>query len=190
MHDGNLRYALLGLLACHDQGAHGYRLKREAEALCEHGWQVNYGRVYRALDALERAGDVDARSEVQNRRPNKRIYRLTEKGRGTVRTWLADPPCAAAYPLRDELALKLCLIGDADLGTAAELVGRHRSACIEKLERLTRRRAVLRHAGLGRSVGELVADASQTRIRAELAWLERLERQLIRSSGSTSPKPS
>ncbi|MEE8311717.1 MAG: helix-turn-helix transcriptional regulator [Candidatus Binatia bacterium] len=180
MHDGNLHYALLGLLACHEQGAHGYRLKNEAEALCENDRQVNYGRVYRALDALERSGDINGRAEIQNGRPNRKIYRLTGKGHDTVRTWLAGPASGPAYPLRDELALKLCLLGNADLSEVAELVGRHRTECIERLERLTRQRSVLRRAGLDRTVGELVADAAETRIRAELGWLEQLARRFIR----------
>jgi DNA-binding PadR family transcriptional regulator len=193
MKDGNLSYALLGLLACHEGGAHGYRLQREACALCEHSSLVTHGRVYRSLGDLERRGEVAASREQQDGRPNRRIYRLTPRGRRVFETWIAQPPCDHGYPLKDELALKLKVAGSGDFGMVAELVGGYRSMYLERLESITRRRAVLRRSGLDPVLGELVGEACRSRVQAELAWLESLERSLIRDRGRASqisPRPS
>lgn len=193
MTEGNLSYALLGLLACHDDGAHGYRLQREARALCEHSSLVTHGRVYRSLGELERRGEIAATREERAGRPNRRTYRLTALGRRTFEEWIAQPPCDHGYPLKDELALKLKVAGSADFGMVAELVGGYRSMCLERLESITRRRAVLRRSGLDPVLGELVAQACRSRVQAELAWLESLERNLIRDRrypGKISPRPS
>ena len=182
MHDGNLPHALLALIACHHHGVHGYRLKREAEALCEHGARINHGRIYRALDGLERSGDLDVERRVQDGRPNRKVYRLSAKGRLTVRTWLAEPTSTLAYPLRDEITLKVMLMGAGDLAALAGLFDQQRRACVGRLDSIARRRTVLRGAGMNDEMSELLVDAAKYRVRAELDWLEHVERRLVRDA--------
>ena len=54
MSKGNLRYAVLGLISSKSDGTHGYRLKGECEAIADEFWSLNYGRLYRMLDELEK----------------------------------------------------------------------------------------------------------------------------------------
>ena len=69
MPEGNLRYAVLGLVGIREDGVHGYQLKGELEALCNDFWQLNYGRLYRILDVLDKAGDLQVHTEPQETRP-------------------------------------------------------------------------------------------------------------------------
>ena len=60
MASGNLRYAVLGLVASKADGVHGYQLKGECEAIADEFWALNYGRLYRILDELEGMGGDQA----------------------------------------------------------------------------------------------------------------------------------
>jgi DNA-binding PadR family transcriptional regulator len=71
---GVLKLALLKLLA--DVPRHGYDLIR---AIREKGWGGGAGSVYPILAALEAAGLVVGREEGE-----RRIYEITEKGRGLL----------------------------------------------------------------------------------------------------------
>jgi DNA-binding PadR family transcriptional regulator len=81
-----VHYALLGLISGRPEGAHGYQLKAEFDALYGDFWSLNYGQLYRTLDRLERAGLIEGSEEVQSRRPNRRIHRITSSGRQTLET--------------------------------------------------------------------------------------------------------
>jgi DNA-binding PadR family transcriptional regulator len=61
---GNLRFAVLGLVAVRPNGVHGYQLKNELDAVCGGFWAVNYGSVYRVLDILDEAGDLTGSTEA------------------------------------------------------------------------------------------------------------------------------
>ena len=137
MRAGNLKYAVLGLVASRSEGVHGYKLKADFEALSDDFWQVNYGRLYRILDHLEQAGDLAASEEIQTGRPNKKVYRLTEHGRQTLDDWLLQPVSDDPQPLRDELSLRLLFLQDDDLAALVLAELRARGARLAVAESCT-----------------------------------------------------
>jgi len=182
MPKGNLKYAVLGLIALRPNGVHGYQLKGELESLCDDFWQVNYGRLYRSLDLLDDFGAVRATEEVQHGRPNKKLYRITEKGRQTLDDWLLQPPGEDPRPLRDELAVRLLFLNSSNVETVSEQIKRQRSVYITRLARIKRRRTRLHKARLGAEVTDLIMDGAEMRVQADLAWLDHLERKILRMS--------
>src|SRR6266478_6429111 len=96
----SVKYALLGILA-KDQ-RHGYDLKDAFEESVGDFWTVNYGQIYRTLDRLERDGLVEWHQEPQERRPDRKVYRITPKGRTELEQWLVEPS-SRPRALRDEL---------------------------------------------------------------------------------------
>jgi len=182
MASGNLRYAVLGLIASKDEGVHGYRLKGECEAIADEFWALNYGRLYRILDELERAGDLTVADEIQLGRPNKKVYRITERGRQNLDDWLLAPVEENAQPLRDELVLKLLFLGPNDIDRVYAIIKQQRSIYLTRLARVTRRRRRLEKAGLDMRATEMILDGAEMRVRADLAWLEAIERRLIRQT--------
>src|SRR3954465_3874114 len=88
-----MRFPLLALLATGP--AHGYELKQAIEqrfgAVLP---PLNAGQIYTTLSRLERDELVTDDAVEQNGRPNKRVYRLTERGRRELDGWLRDhtPP--------------------------------------------------------------------------------------------------
>ena len=178
----NVRYAVLGLVAQkQDEGIHGYRLKGECEALADEFWELNYGKLYRILDGLESTGDLDAETQIQFGKPNRKVYRITEKGRKTLDDWLLQPVDESPRPLRDELAVKLLFIGPENLDALNEMIKQQRSIYLNRLAKVARRRRRLQKAGLDMRATDLVLDGAEMRVRADLSWLEHVERHLIRT---------
>ena len=98
-------FAVLGQLA---QGpSSGYEVKARLEAGAAHFWHASYSQVYAELRRVEGLGLVTEERVVQEGRPNKRVYTITEAGREALRGWLAEPWGLAH--LRDESLVKLTL---------------------------------------------------------------------------------
>ncbi len=97
------RYALLGVLSLGPQT--GYDIKKFVEATIGHFWSESYGQIYPILRKLVEEGLATVSTRVQDGRPNKKIYNITELGRGQLHQWQAEPTTVSA--MRSELLLKL-----------------------------------------------------------------------------------
>ena len=181
----NLRYAVLGLVGARRSGVHGYQLKGELEALCNDFWQVNFGRLYRQLDLLDQSGDVEAEPVLQEGRPNRKVYRITEKGKQTLDDWLQQPVSDRPRPLRDELVLKLLFLGRSNIEALSDQIQQQRSIYLGKLALITQWRRRLRKSTMDSELTDLVMDGLERRIRAEFAWLDDVQRRIVlRHAGS------
>src|SRR5579875_3753285 len=79
---GDLEALVLGAL---DAGeAHGYEIARRIKVVSDEALAVGEGLLYPALHALERDGLVAAEWVAQEGKPNRKVYRLTESGRGAL----------------------------------------------------------------------------------------------------------
>lgn len=98
-----LQFILLGLLKL-DGGQSGYDLKQTIDVSIRHFWYSDYSQVYRALDALEKAGWVVSIEDVSN--PHKRkIYNITEQGETAFQEWLHQD--FEMQPIRQPILAKL-----------------------------------------------------------------------------------
>lgn len=180
MASGNLRYAVLGLIASKTQGVHGYQLKGECEAIADECGALNYGRLYRILEELENSGALSMADEIQKGRPNRKVYRITAQGRRDLDDWLLAPVEPNGQPVRDEMVLKLLFLGAENVDRIYEVIKQQRSVYLTRLARVARRRRRLEKAGLNMRATEMILDGSEIRVRADLGWLDSIERRLIR----------
>src|SRR2546423_1494831 len=97
------RYALLGMLSL--QPMSGYDLKKFIEESTANFWQENYAQIYPMLRQLTEEGLTTSHIEKQEKRPERRIYALTEQGWDELRRWLTEP--VEPQVERNELLLKL-----------------------------------------------------------------------------------
>lgn len=98
-------FAVLGQIA--EGPASGYEVKARLEAGAAQFWHASYSQIYAELRRLERLGYVTEERVLQEGRPNKRVYTITDAGRGALRAWLGEPWGLAH--LRDESLVKLTL---------------------------------------------------------------------------------
>lgn len=86
----DVRTACLGLLTLGD--ASGYELKKRFEdGSLGSVLDVSFGAIYPALGRLTAEGLVSCRAEAQEKRPDKKIYSLTEAGRAAFVAALNAP---------------------------------------------------------------------------------------------------
>jgi len=179
-----VQYTVLGLISARTQGAHGYQLKTEFDALYGEFWSLNYGQLYRTLDRLERAGFIEGTEQFQSGRPSRKVYRITASGRQSLDDWLLLPPTYEPRPLRDDLSVKLLFLTDAKQTETLDLVRDQRAIYLQRLARLTKRRSVLEEAGHDDSfVTRLLLVQADMRVRADLAWLDLVEAELLQRTG-------
>jgi DNA-binding PadR family transcriptional regulator len=175
-----LQYAVLGLISAREAGVHGYRLKNEFEALYGDFWALNYGQMYRTLDRLERAGLIEGFDELQTRRPNRKVFRITKQGKKRLDAWLVHPPSQEPRPLRDELSLKLLFLAEARLDEMRAIISTQRALYLQHLSRLNKRRDSAVDDSREGFVMKLLLSQADMRVRSDLAWLDLVETEVAK----------
>jgi DNA-binding PadR family transcriptional regulator len=127
----SLKYAILSLLA-HDPLT-GYELMKLFDGSVGYFWHATHPQIYKELARLERAGQIAHRSVEQRGRPTKKIYSLSELGRGELLEWLRIP--ARTQRVKDEMMLKTFCSGLLSDQDALELIRRHRELHQIELQR-------------------------------------------------------
>jgi len=83
----SLMHAILGFLSRKPQT--GYDLKTEEfDRSVAHFWPADQSQIYRTLDKLTEQGLVENHVEIQQDRPNRKVYEITELGRVELARWL------------------------------------------------------------------------------------------------------
>ena len=167
-----LHHALLSLLA--DGESYGYELKGAFERTAGPQWgALNIGHVYQLLERLSRDRLVEiVRAEPQPRRPERRIYAITDAGREELARWLDTPsPPAAGY--RDELYLKLGAAARAGADTLRGVIRRERAALLAELHSL---RALAPPAD---ELGALLTEGAALSVEARVRLLDLAEQDAI-----------
>jgi DNA-binding PadR family transcriptional regulator len=100
----SLKYAVLAALL--EGEASGYELSKIFDVSLANFWPATPQQLYRELERLAQDGLIQARVVQQERRPNKRMFTLTEAGREDLRTFAAAPP-RKPTAIRDELLIKI-----------------------------------------------------------------------------------
>jgi DNA-binding PadR family transcriptional regulator len=113
---GDVRAAVLALLA--EKPMHGYQIIREIEERSGGSWKPSAGSVYPTLQLLADEGSISA--EESN---GRKIYSLTEAGRGEVAAQHGSAPWDPAGPMAGAGIASLPRAG-IELAQAAAQVGR------------------------------------------------------------------
>lgn len=82
----SLAFGILGLLTYKENT--GYDLTKIFEDSLNNFWHAQSSQIYRELNRMEKEGLVASRSIIQDGRPNKRLYSITDAGRKEFSEWL------------------------------------------------------------------------------------------------------
>jgi PadR family transcriptional regulator AphA len=100
-------YAVLATLGHFGPGeVSGYDVKKFVDNALGYVWAPSKTHLYAVLRRLVDAGLATRREVAQSSRPNKQLYRITDRGREVVRVWL-DSPEQETDPDRSVFMLKL-----------------------------------------------------------------------------------
>ncbi|KUN41554.1 PadR family transcriptional regulator [Streptomyces longwoodensis] len=151
----SLKYAVLAALL--EGEASGYELSKLFDVSLANFWPATPQQLYRELERLAGDGLIEARVVQQERRPNKRMFTLTEAGRADLRAFSAAAP-RRPTAIRDELLIKIQASDGVDPGTVRELLEERMSWARGKLGRYERVRERLL---AGRSEEEYLREADR-----------------------------
>ena len=96
----SLRDAVLAALL--EGESSGYDLAKDFDASVANFWMATPQQLYRELERLAEQGLIQARIVEQERRPNKRMFSLTEAGYEEIRQFTATPAEAVGDPRRTD----------------------------------------------------------------------------------------
>ena len=99
----SLKHAILILLE--SEPGSGYDLVKRFKAGLGYFWNAKHQQVYLELKKLSEAGWLAFEEEVQDSRPDKKIYRLTPAGHAELLRWLGEP--VQPNKINDALLVKL-----------------------------------------------------------------------------------
>ena len=93
------------LVSLLDQPCSGYDLAKRFDGSVGFFWDASHQQIYRELSKLEAKGALRVEKVMQDSRPNKKLYYLTDIGEQIFKDWVVEP-CDIS-PIIDDLLVKL-----------------------------------------------------------------------------------
>lgn len=103
------KHAILGLL--NQRPMHGYEIKKEFEKSVSFIWSINIGQLYTLLKKMEKEKEIVKKEVSQKNKPDKLVYKITDKGKSNLRKWLSEP--VVMRQTKDEFYLKMMFLTEA-----------------------------------------------------------------------------
>lgn len=126
----SLPHAILGFLNIKPMT--GYELKTDCfDNSVHHFWPADQAQIYRTLDKLTEQGLVESQIEYQDDRPNRKVYTITEAGRGELTRWLITPQPLPIH--REPFLVQLFFAAPLDNNTLITLLKQQLTAHQEQL---------------------------------------------------------
>ena len=153
---------------------------------CNQFVSTGFGSIYPALAALAADGHARCTAVPQSGRPDRKVYRITNRGQQSLDDYVLSPQTDAPRPMRQELAVKLLFASPEHLPQLLRLVARQRDAYLQELHRLGTERRKMHRAPFDAFVTHLLIDGAELAARAELAWLDEVAKRLEERYGAAA----
>jgi len=172
----SIKYAVLGLLA--ERANHGYALHAAFEERLSDFWELNYGQVYQVLTVLEREGLIAGRDERVGKRPPRKVYSVTPRGRAALGNWLVEPR-DRPRPFRDDFYVRLLFAKQGDRDGLYSMVDAEIATRRQRLAELIDRREAASNAAPESLVPRFFVAAAVLHVEADLEALKQCRAALI-----------
>ncbi len=174
----SVKYAMLGILA--EKDLHGYEIKSSFDEKVGDFWSLNYGQIYSTLDRLEKEDLVSHDRQVQDKRPDRKIFSITQKGKKELEEWLTTPVSNKVRALRDEFFVKLVFMDKRNPAPVLELIEKQKALYLKQMTRLTQQKVELkkRPKSADTLTTELLMDAGLFHAEADIRWLTLCESKI------------
>lgn len=111
----------------------GYELWKKLTKNSGYYWQATQQQIYRELGRLEKEGAITSKVVVQKNRPDKKVYRVTNKGREILKKWLAKS--ADPMIIREELLVKIIAAELVSKPVIIQEIEHHRQLHVQQLSK-------------------------------------------------------
>jgi len=132
----SLKHGLLGML--NYEPMTGYELDKEFKETLAHFWQALPSQIYRELDTMEKKGWLVSERVVQEEKPNKRVYSITDKGKTEFLDWLSSPGADIenATRVKSVFFMRLFFAAETSREQALALLNSYREQCLEGMKEM------------------------------------------------------
>lgn len=128
----SLKHGLLGLLKLEGPTT-GYELDKLFKETLNYFWQANTSQIYRELNAMERAGWLESERVMQEEKPNKRVYTITQEGDQELKSWLLSPHTISGS-IKSSFLMRIFFSGEVGEEAVRKLLYDYRDKCKEYIE--------------------------------------------------------
>jgi len=174
----SLKHGLLGLLILEPYT--GYELDKEFRETMKYIWQAKNSQIYNELGKMEQNGWLTSERIIQEDKPIKRVYSITESGKAELLYWLSAPEDDVNNALTQKSAflLRVLLAGNTNKDAALKLLRSFREVCLaRKTEQEGIRAAIARdEPDYDHEITlywNLVALHGETVLQARIDWVEK-----------------
>ena len=122
------------LVSLSEQSGSGYELARRFDRAVGYFWSATHQQIYRTLRAMEGDGWVTVKPVVQQGRPDKKVYSVSDAGRAELARWITEPLAGSSNASLRDLAVKIRGAEYGDVGAVRQQVGRLRAQRAGRLD--------------------------------------------------------
>lgn len=122
----SLEYAIL--VSLRERAGSGYELARRFDKSIGYFWAASHQQIYRSLKRMVELGWVDCDEVAQQKRPNKKVYRVSEPGAQELARWISEPAAT-----RNDLTVKLRGASFGDAAQVRDEFARQRDLHVQRL---------------------------------------------------------
>ncbi len=132
----SLKHGLLGLLNYGSMT--GYELDKAFKDSLSFFWQAKTSQIYRELNAMEQQGWLTSQRVIQNEKPNKRVYTITDNGKDEFKNWLSKPESdiSDAMSVKSGFLMRMFFAGETSIGEALNMLYAYREECSEQIRNM------------------------------------------------------
>lgn len=124
----SLKHGLLGLLNSQEPMT-GYDLDKFFKGSLAYFWQAKTSQIYRELSAMEEQGWLTSERILQEDKPNKRVYAITDDGKAELIRWLKLPDSGLGGA-KSAFLMRIFFAGEIGKEQALKLVYEYRDLCL------------------------------------------------------------
>ena len=114
----------------------GYDLKKTFDDTIDFFWSAQMSQIYRELNNLEEKGLVRSEIKPQEKRPDRKVYQITEEGRNTFLNWLNKFPSQLSQNKRSRFLMRLFFSSRIKLDELAFEITRYKKEKEKKIKYL------------------------------------------------------
>jgi len=172
----SLKHGLLGLLSY--APSTGYDLAKRFKGSLSLFWHAKPSQVYRELDAMEKSGWLISEHVIQNDKPNKRVYTITDNGKAEFSNWISPPDSLGALQAKSEFLMRLFFAGEMDKEQTVQLLRLYQKECSDGIANLEAAKDIIaRNEASGRLLNhalywKLTVSHGETLCKATVKWTE------------------
>lgn len=157
-----------------NQDRHGYDIKKVAENLFGESMTINNNTLYTCLHKFEKMGAVSSRIEHMEGKPDRHVYRMTDRGKEIFRELIRDysPEIASSDY---EFYARVAFFDMIEPGECLEILKIRKTALTGYIERLSR---IYHGQSEDRSYNGKMVRFIEEQANNEITWIRSLEAEL------------